>query len=126
MLRMHPGRHGRSIDFRRADIGRVMIAEEDAILRQAVKHGTILRRNKIRAHAVPNDQHDMLSLSFGGKLRRVEPNPNRTNSEIKEYPGREKAFHLYEKMPKELRISSRKTAASLHGGKKGGWTVCTR
>src|SRR5438270_8574883 len=111
MLRMHPRGDGGSIDFRGTDVGRMMIAKENAILGQAIEHRAILGRNKIWPHSVPDDNHDMLRHPFGGNSGRVQSDPKTANAKIQDHPGRERTFHLQEKMPEESGNSRTKTTS---------------
>jgi hypothetical protein len=63
-LRIHSGRQGSSIDFRRADIDRMMVLEEDTLLGKLKQRRTVLLPYKIRAHTVPHNHDHMRGSPF--------------------------------------------------------------
>ncbi len=84
VFRMHSGRQGCAVDLCGADISGVMIAKKDAVLREAVKHGTVLGCDEIRPHSVPDDQDNMLSRAFGGSLPHIDHQTEGNESQIEQ------------------------------------------
>ncbi len=54
------GREDDAVDIGRAGIGRVVVLEKDAMARQSRQRGGVLVVDEIRAHPVPDHDHDML------------------------------------------------------------------
>ena len=52
-----------AVDFRRAQVNRVMISKENALLSEFVKCGCVLFSDEIRPHSVPDDHDDVLGLA---------------------------------------------------------------
>jgi hypothetical protein len=82
--RIHASGERCAIHLRGADEGGVMIAEENSIGGQRVKGGTILGRDEVGPHAVPDHDHHVLSSAPGGLGSRSFPGGKQTKAYAQE------------------------------------------
>ena len=86
MVRINAGRERGAVDFSRARINRVMIAEEDPLLGKPPKRRRVFFAHEIRTHPIPDDQNRLPASVRSLGACELDTNRGNDPSEQKYFP----------------------------------------